>query len=1160
MRIPKSSLFVWLALLSPLVCGQDDDEGIGTNSRPWLNNKQQSTAWNQANDNNVIIKEPSYFVVASRMRNGVEMGAASQAMKPGITETLMIRVPPTSVRGDFKLRVEGLYNSLFGGSAFVNETMLTFSQRSMTIFIQTDKPIYIQGETVNIRAIPINTELRPFDNTVDIFILDPKRYIMRRWLSRQSNLGTVSLNYQLSNQPRFGNWTIQVVAQKQVEEFVFLVEEYYQTRFEVNVTMPAFFFTTEQYVTGMVMANYTSGGPVSGNLTLKASIRPIRGERDFRNTDPSYGYSEVVEKYFTFDEAVPFWYPASYYYSNSQTIPHLRFFNGVYEFRYPIAELEKHVPTLDGMEVMVTATVGERFLDEVITAYSIARVFNSSVQVNFLGGSPQVFKPAMPLSTYISVSFHDGSPLSPERLLTGQMEVTAEVISRSAGRRTIEPYPLKMSEYTGIWEMKIDLRSQLGLDEDSKRAFEILNAVDSMRITASYRDSMGTVQASMLLLSHYSPTHNHIKISTSTSDAKVGEYIIFHVQSNFYMESFDYLVMSKGIVLHSSQEIMTNNIRTFAVTLSAEMAPAATVLVYTLARHGDIVADSLTFPVNGISRNNFTVFINNKKARTGKKVEVAIYGEPGAYVGLSGIDKAFYTMQAGNELTYAKVLQKMATFDEQTNGTYAQIWQSHEGDPDELVYFPSSTYGIDANRTFEYAGLVVFSDVEITRRPEFCNRTQGLGECLDGRCFRIEKKCDGHLDCEDGTDEAGCPRYNYTELAHFRKFRFSRTQRHYENVWLWRDINIGPHGRYIFEIDVPARPVHWIISAFGMSPGRGFGMLQRPIDYIAVLPFYINVEMPTVCHQGEQIGVRVTVFNYMTNYLEAVVVLGGSPDYKFVHVEMNGIVRSYNPRTSFDTVTRNLHVVADGLPQYRHQSVLLDLSNRAYVFQYMHVNVTDTPIIPYDEARYYVFGSNKAYVSVVGDVVGPIFPTMPVNATSLMGLPMDCAEQTMFSFAANMYTTLYMRLINQRNRTQEKQAFYHMNIGYQKALSFMNDDGSFSLFRSDWNHSSPSVWLTAYCAKVFQEATFYEWENFIYIDPMIIAKSVQWVLRHQTRYGSFYEITWLPDRKMNSTVDWPSNEFRVGQQSRYDEEIKFRNITLTAHVLIMLEAVQDLTS
>lgn len=79
---------------------------------------------------------------------------------------------------------------------------------------------------------------------------------------------------------------------------------------------------------------------------------------------------------------------------------------------------------------------------------------------------------------------------------------------------------------------------------------------------------------------------------------------------------------------------------------------------------------------------------------------------------------------------------------------------------------------------------------------------------------------------------------------------------------------------------------------------------------------------------------------------------------------------------------------ADGLPQHRHQSILLDLSNRAYVFQYLHVNVTETPIIPYDIDRYYVYGSNKAFVSIVGDVVGPIFPTMPVNATTLLDLPM----------------------------------------------------------------------------------------------------------------------------------------------------------------------------
>lgn len=113
-------------------------------------------------------------------------------------------------------------------------------------------------------------------------------------------------------------------------------------------------------------------------------------------------------------------------------------------------------------------------------------------------------------------------------------------------------------------------------------------------------------------------------------------------------------------------------------------------------------------------------------------------------------------MQAGNELTYAKVISKMSKFDEQTNGTYQHTWFSHEGNPDELVYFPSSTFGIDANRTFEYAGLVVFSDFVLPRRPSYCNASEGLGECLNGQCYRLKKRCDFYNDCSDGTDEAGC--------------------------------------------------------------------------------------------------------------------------------------------------------------------------------------------------------------------------------------------------------------------------------------------------------------------------------------------------------------------------------------------------------------------
>lgn len=1237
---------------------------------------------------NNLFNDPTYFIVASRMvrpgqvyrvsvqvllspipitvrasisRSGVEISGDTKEIKIGIPETMLMRVPPTSVPGDYKLRVEGVYSQALGGIAFINETRLTFSQRSMTIFVQTDKPVYMQGETVHFRAIPITTALRGFDNAIDLYMIDPHKHILRRWLSRQSNLGTVSLQYKLSDQPIYGDWTIRVVAQGQIEEHKFTVEEYYQTRFEVNVTMPAFFFNSDPYIHGKIMANFTSGFPVKGNLTIKAQVRPLgwfnskvinqkyrvgnTGPRNLpdyniddqylynpninfdygQNYDPSkavnqpnvpatfdqnYGAGQppqsgytfqdqyTHELYYNFDEEWPFWikkpdtyrptWGSSWSGEQHTYLPYLRYFNGTFNFQYPMSELLALMPNTQGMEVLITATVGERFYDEVIQGYAMARVYNSSIKVNFLGGSPQVFKPTMPYMLYLAAQYHDGSPLYFDEYYPEVMEVAGFVESRAGGRRELPLRTLRMSEKKGVWEMKLDVRNDLNLGDDAASR-DFLLEVQQAHLTANFIDRRGEhVQADLLLVTHFSPQNHQIKIQTSTHDAKVGEYIVLHVQTNFFAESFNYVLMSKGIILLSGQEEMTEGIRTMAITLAAEMAPVSTFVVWHIGVRGTIVSDSLTFPVNGISRNNFTVYVNNRKARTGERVEVAVFGEPGAYVGLSGIDNAFYTMQAGNELTYANVITKMSTFDEQTNGTHKQTWYSHEGNPDQLVYYPSASFGIDANRTFEYAGLVIFTDGTVPRRHEFCNLTLGYAECLNGRCYSVNKRCDGYIDCEDATDESNCNYNNFTTIAEFRKYRFNRIKRHYENVWLWKDINIGPHGRFIFSIDVPEIPALWMVSAFSVSPSMGYGMINKAIEYVGVQPFFINVEMPTDCRQGEQVGIRVTVFNYQTTAIEATVVLHASPDYKFVHVEENGIVRSYNPVTSYgeqqffiyldaqgstvvylpivpqrygdievtvhgatllgtDTITRVIHVEPDGVPQYRHQSILLDLSNRAYVLQYMHVNVTETPIITYDVDRYYVFGSNRARISVVGDVVGPIFPTMPVNATSLIYLPMDSAEQNMFSFAANLYTIMYMRLINQRNRTTEKNAFHHMNIGYQRQLSFMMPDGSFSLFRSDWNSSASSVWLTAYCARMFQDASFYEWENYLYIDPLVIQKAIRYVLRHQTPEGAFYEVTWSPDRKLNGTLNLE------------DDHIKYRNISLTAHVLITLVTVKDLS-
>lgn len=245
--------------------------------------------------------------------------------------------------------------------------------------------------------------------------------------------------------------------------------------------------------------------------------------------------------------------------------------------------------------------------------------------------------------------------------------------------------------------------------------------------------------------------------------------------------------------------------------------------------------------------------------------------------------------------------------------------------------------------------------------------------------------------------------------------------------------------------------------------------------------------------------------------------------------------------------TLDVELKADGIPQHTHTSTVLDLSQGAYLIKYLDTNITDTPIIPFKEERRYIFGSNKAVISIVGDVVGPAFPTIPVNASSLLRKPFDCGEQNMFNFAFNLYTLYYLRMTGQRQPHIEKQAFKYLNIQYQRQLSYQNSDGSFSAFRHGREGRRPTVWLTAFAARILHRAIYQDWETFLYIDPPVINKAISYILAHQTPEGAFYETSLTPyDRKMN-----------LSSKDSYDH-VRYLNISLTAHVLITLCEVRDL--
>ena len=68
-----------------------------------------------------------------------------------------------------------------------------------------------------------------------------------------------------------------------------------------------------------------------------------------------------------------------------------------------------------------------------------------------------------------------------------------------------------------------------------------------------------------------------------------------------------------------------------------------------------------------------------------------------------------------------------------------------------------------------------------------------------------------------------------------------------------------------------------------------------------------------------------------------------------------------------------------------------------------------------------------------------------------------------------------------------------------------------------------SVWLTTFAVQVLEESRkllqYADWEDYVYMDPLITERSVRWILQHQTPEGSFFEGLIAPyDRKMSYHV------------------------------------------
>ncbi|OQR73289.1 CD109 antigen-like [Tropilaelaps mercedesae] len=316
---------------------------------------------------------------------------------------------------------------------------------------------------------------------------------------------------------------------------------------------------------------------------------------------------------------------------SSDTAPQLSAFGarndfyGVWDFEFPIGDLLRSTKNVQRFKLVLKAKVMDARTSLVRKGYSESLIFRKSYTLRFEGPPKQVFKPGLPFRAYIELRYQDGTPVEPEwfrgRPVSHYLRVTIFVPSLAAQPKLQHPRILLMAGTR--WEVQIDVTPNWS------------NSSRPIFLEAHFFDEyFGVERAKLVLVPEFSENSHHLAISTSTRNARVGEYIIFHVRANYYVESFQYLVMSKGVIIKSGVESMTSSIRTFAVTLTKDMSPRAIIVVYDLTADDKLLADSLEFPVEGVAMNKVSIQ-SESRDRSGSSLNLTVYADVGSVIGIS---------------------------------------------------------------------------------------------------------------------------------------------------------------------------------------------------------------------------------------------------------------------------------------------------------------------------------------------------------------------------------------------------------------------------------------------------------------------------------------------------------------------------------------------
>uniref|UniRef100_A0A3Q3L225 Alpha-2-macroglobulin-like n=1 Tax=Mastacembelus armatus TaxID=205130 RepID=A0A3Q3L225_9TELE len=943
-------------------------------------------------------------------------------------------------------------------------------------FVQTDKPLYLPGQTVHFRVVTLDTKFRPANQ------LDANNNRIGQWLNETSNSKILQLSYTLSSEAREGTYQIRVAAGETQVTHQFKVKKYVLPKFEVKIdTVEEVNIDQEEFQTE-ACAKYTYGQSVPGNVQVEICRRlkhNVHNQHSSSNTDaPCHHEIKQTDK------------------------------KGCATFTFMMSTFTK-------LDKMVLEDVLDLKVNMEEEGTGISQAQQKKIRISYVVGklsfidTPSVYEQGSNVEGKVKAVFHNNTPIAdmPVHLFEGEVYSARLLQNLTTDSDGVAAFSISTGDRTGNIHLHISNKPRLGYPGYRVPYYE----TQDHTVSAVQQFSPDVKTVSSLQVKN--------KDKPLSCD-KEEEIFIQYTIVGEAQGSVDvmYLVLSRGaITMQGFKQVevwfvvsVTESEVSFKLKVSPEMAPFVQVVAYAVLPSKTMIAKSADFSTEKCFSNKVSLEFSPSSAVPGEETTMQVRADPDSLCGVSAVDRSVLIEEPGKGLDADKIfnllpVRKVSSIPYELNDpTGCFIIRTRRN----ALPYAEHVVKNDARAAFQSVGLKMATNLFFRMPP----------------CLMLRKY-------SHNTNYRLTPQRKRVYASEPPPIVTVRT--FFPETWIWDLVEVGESGTKDVSLTVPDTITTWETEAFCLSP-QGFGLAPRK-EITVFQPFFLELTLPYSIIRGEHFELKATTFSYLTSCIMVTVTPAPSLDYTLtplsgdqytsclcgserktlswtmtpstlgtVNVSVtaeavasqascdNEIV-SVPERGRIDVVTKSLIVKAEGIEVEKTSNWLLCPKGKALTEE-IDIRLSKN-VIP---------GSARASISVMGDILGRALK----NLDGLLKMPYGCGEQNMALLAPNIYILEYLTNTQQLTPAIKEKATTFLTSGYQRQLNYKHA-GAYSTFGS----GPGNAWLTAFVLRSFTKA-----QSFIYIDPQKIEESKTWLLQQQRQTGCFLQSGKLFNNRMKGGV------------------------------------------